>query len=211
MPISCAGLRPPLTAEGELAGPRPAAQLDYARRGFRGTSLAISGANPWGIAAADAGEAGLTVPLYCESYRSGYQARLSPPLTTAPGGFRKPATPFEINRFSAQRGYRPPFSDSASIGCFSLRGDGVRSPRSGPALSADETWYGTSGNSFVAVVEFGDRVSARAVTAGGESGHPGSPHFNDQAERYAAGNLRDVYFWPDQLRAHTERTYRPGE
>ena len=33
-------------------------------------------------------------------------------------------------------------------------------------------WYGTSGNSFVAVVEFGDRVRARAVTAGGESGDP---------------------------------------
>ena len=31
-------------------------------------------------------------------------------------------------------------------------------------------WYGTSGNSFVAVVEFGDSVRARAVTAGGESG-----------------------------------------
>jgi acyl-homoserine-lactone acylase len=48
------------------------------------------------------------------------------------------------------------------------------------------------------------------VTAGGESGRPGSPHFNDQAGRYAAGNLRDVYFWPDQLRGHTERRYRPG-
>src|SRR5579884_2400247 len=39
-------------------------------------------------------------------------------------------------------------------------------------------WYGTNGNSFVAVVEFGKRVHARAVTAGGESGHPDSPHFN---------------------------------
>ena len=35
--------------------------------------------------------------------------------------------------------------------------------------------YGTSGNSFVAVVEFGQRVRARAVTAGGESGDPGRP------------------------------------
>ena len=69
--------------------------------------------------------------------------------------------------------------------------------------------YGTVGNSFVAVVEFGDRVRARAVTAGGASGHPGA-HFDDQAERYAAGNLRDVYFYPDQLRAHTERKYLPG-
>ena len=71
--------------------------------------------------------------------------------------------------------------------------------------------YGTTGNSFLAIVEFGDRVSARAITAGGQSGDPKSPHFNDQAARYASGNLRDVYFYPDQLKAHTERAYHPGE
>ncbi|WP_036116228.1 MULTISPECIES: penicillin acylase family protein [Luteibacter] len=72
-------------------------------------------------------------------------------------------------------------------------------------------YYGTSGNSFVAVVEFGDKVSARAITAGGESGDPGSKHFNDEAERYTTGNLRKVYFWPEDLQGHIERTYHPGE
>jgi acyl-homoserine lactone acylase PvdQ len=72
-------------------------------------------------------------------------------------------------------------------------------------------WYGNTGNSFVAAVEFGDRVHARAVTAGGESGHLGNKHFNDEAERYATGNLREVYFYPDQLKGHTERVYHPGE
>jgi acyl-homoserine-lactone acylase len=71
-------------------------------------------------------------------------------------------------------------------------------------------YYGTSGNSFVAVVEFGERVRARAVTAGGESGHPGSPHFDDQAGRYASGDFRQVYFYPDELKGHVERTYHPG-
>jgi acyl-homoserine-lactone acylase len=72
--------------------------------------------------------------------------------------------------------------------------------------------YGTSGNSFVAVVEFGkDGVRARAVSAGGESGDPASKHFNDQAQRYATGNLREVYFYPDQLKGHSERTYHPGQ
>lgn len=71
-------------------------------------------------------------------------------------------------------------------------------------------WYGTGGNSFVAVVEFGDSVRAFAVTAGGESGHPGSPHFNDEAARYAAGQLRPVYFYRSQLIGHTERSYHPG-
>jgi acyl-homoserine-lactone acylase len=72
-------------------------------------------------------------------------------------------------------------------------------------------WYGTNGNSFVAVVEFGKRIRARAVTAGGESGHPDSPHFKDEAQRYADGNLREVYFYPEQLKGHTERTYHPGQ
>ena len=72
-------------------------------------------------------------------------------------------------------------------------------------------WYGTSGNSFVAVVEFGKTVRAKAVTAGGESGDPKSKHFNDQADRYATGNLREVYFYPSQLKGHTERTYSPGQ
>ncbi|HEU4735024.1 MAG TPA: penicillin acylase family protein [Kofleriaceae bacterium] len=70
--------------------------------------------------------------------------------------------------------------------------------------------YGTSGNSFVAVVEFGDRVRAMAITAGGESGHPESPHFGDEAARYASGNLREVYFYPEQRKGHTQRTYHPG-
>ncbi len=70
--------------------------------------------------------------------------------------------------------------------------------------------YGTSGNSFVAVVEFGDSVRAKAVSAGGESGNPRSPHFNDQAERYTTGQLRDVYFYRSQLKGHTEREYHPG-
>ncbi|MER7195114.1 penicillin acylase family protein [Streptomyces flaveolus] len=72
-------------------------------------------------------------------------------------------------------------------------------------------YYGTSGNSFVAVVEFGPRVRAWAVTAGGVSGHPDSPHFDDQVERYASGDLRRVYFHPDELTGHIERRYRPGE
>ncbi|MFZ0392462.1 MAG: penicillin acylase family protein [Terracidiphilus sp.] len=71
-------------------------------------------------------------------------------------------------------------------------------------------WYGTDGNTFVAVVEFGPRIRAFAITAGGESGNPQSPHFDDEAQRYASGNLRQVYFYPDQLQGHTEKTYHPG-
>jgi acyl-homoserine-lactone acylase len=71
--------------------------------------------------------------------------------------------------------------------------------------------YGTSGNSFVAIVELTpDGPHAIAVTAGGESGDPHSPHFLDQAERYTSGGLRPVYFRAAELAGHTEKAYRPG-
>lgn len=71
-------------------------------------------------------------------------------------------------------------------------------------------YYGSNGNSFVAVVEFGPKLRAWAVTAGGESGDPASPHFNDQAERYAAGALRPVHFEAADIAQHAVRVYHPG-
>ena len=120
----------------------------------------------------------------------------------------------EINRFQRLTGdIVHPFDDakeSLPVGFASgiwgsLASFGAR-PQPGT-----KKWYGTSGNSFVAVVEFADRVRALAVTAGGESGSPSSKHFNDQALRYSKGDLREVYFYPDQLKEHTERQYHPGE
>ena len=71
--------------------------------------------------------------------------------------------------------------------------------------------YGTSGNSFVAAVEFGERLRAKAVTAGGLSSDPESPHFDDQAVMYAKGQLRDVLFYKEDVEQHMEREYHPGQ
>lgn len=71
--------------------------------------------------------------------------------------------------------------------------------------------YGITGNSFVAVVEFGEKVKAIAVSAGGESSDTKSKHFKDQALRYSTGDLREVYFYKSQLQGHTEREYHPGQ
>lgn len=71
--------------------------------------------------------------------------------------------------------------------------------------------YGTSGNSFVAAVEFGEKVRAKAVTVGGLSSDPTSPHFDDQAALYTEGRFRDVLFYPEQVDANLERVYHPGE
>ena len=119
----------------------------------------------------------------------------------------------EINRFQRLTGdIVQPFSDSGPsipVGFTSARWGSLAS-FGARAYPGTKKWYGTSGNSFVAVVEFGDSVRARAVTAGGESGDPKSKHFNDQAARYSTGDLREVYFYPSQLRGHIEREYRPG-
>jgi acyl-homoserine-lactone acylase len=36
------------------------------------------------------------------------------------------------------------------------------------------------------------------------------PHFADQIQRYADGDLRKVYFYPDELKGHVEKIYHPG-
>jgi acyl-homoserine-lactone acylase len=119
----------------------------------------------------------------------------------------------EINRFQRLTDdLEHPFTDagpSIPVGFTSATWGSLASFAARP-YAGTKKWYGTSGNSFVAVVEFGKTVRARAVTAGGESGNPSSPHFNDQAKRYSTGDLREVYFYEGQLKGHTERVYHPG-
>jgi acyl-homoserine-lactone acylase len=120
----------------------------------------------------------------------------------------------DVNRFQRRTGdIVQPFSDAApsiAVPFTSSRWGSLASFGARP-YPGTKKWYGTSGNSFVAVVEFGDSVKAKAVTAGGLNGNPLSKHFNDQAQRYAAGDLRDVYFYRAQLAGHTEREYHPGK
>ena len=71
--------------------------------------------------------------------------------------------------------------------------------------------YGNVGNSFVAVVEFGPRISARSVVAGGQSSRPSTAHFTDQAGLYCNGQFKEVRFYPEDVKAHAEKTYYPGQ
>jgi acyl-homoserine-lactone acylase len=71
--------------------------------------------------------------------------------------------------------------------------------------------YGDRGNSFVAAVEFGPRLRARSILAGGESGDPKSPHFTDQAEMYSRGQFKDVLFYKEDIEKQLERKYHPGQ
>lgn len=69
--------------------------------------------------------------------------------------------------------------------------------------------YGFSGNSFVCVVEFGKKIKAKSVLAGGNSGNPNSKHFNDQALMYSKGQFKEVLFYKEDVLKNVERSYRP--
>ena len=71
--------------------------------------------------------------------------------------------------------------------------------------------YGYRGNSFVAVVEFGEKVRAKSILAGGQQSDPSSPHFFDQAQRYADVNFKDVAFYREDVEKRKVRSYRPGQ
>ena len=182
------------------------------------TSLAVFwGEALWARSAAEARAAGVSVYDYMAKRTTAdvklqALAAASDRLTHDFGSWRTPWG--EINRFQRRTGdIVQPFSDSAAsipVGFTSSQWGSLAS-FGARAYPGTRRYYGTSGNSFVAVVEFGDSVRARAVSAGGESGDPASPHFADQAVRYTTGQLREVYFYPNQLRRHTERVYHPGE
>jgi len=182
------------------------------------TTLAVFwGEELWQRVSDDARAANLTVYEFMETRataatRLAALAAVVDKLTADFGTWKMPWG--EVNRFQRLTGdIVQPFDDSrpsipvafTSSRWGSLASFGARSSNGTKKI------YGTTGNSFLAAVEFGDRVRARAITAGGQSGDPMSPHFNDQAARYSSGDLRDVYFYPDQLQGHTERTYHPGE
>lgn len=71
--------------------------------------------------------------------------------------------------------------------------------------------YGVRGNSFVAAVEFGEKLKAKTLLAGGQSSDPNSPHFYDQAQRYVDANFKDVAFYREDVEERAEETYKPGK
>jgi acyl-homoserine-lactone acylase len=165
---------------------------------------------------ADARRAGMSVQDYIADKATAEQLlqSLSAASDKLAADFGTWKTPWgEINRFQRLTDdIVHPFTDagpSIPVGFTSAVWGSLASFGARPYKGSKKI-YGTSGNSFVAVVEFGKTVLARAVTAGGESGNPSSPHFNDQAKRYSTGALRDVYFYRSQLKGHTEREYHPG-
>jgi acyl-homoserine lactone acylase PvdQ len=119
----------------------------------------------------------------------------------------------EVNRYQRINGdIEQPFNDSAPslpVGLASGKW-GALASFGAKRYAGTRRIYGTNGNSFVAVVEFGDKVRAKTMLAGGQSGHPDSPHFDDQAQRYVDGQFKDVAYYREDVERRAERTYHPG-
>ncbi len=120
----------------------------------------------------------------------------------------------EINRYQRLTGdIVQPFSDdqpSLPVPFASSRWGSLASFDS-RTYTGTKKMYGTHGNSFVAAVEFGKKIKAKSILAGGISGNPDSDHFDDQALMYTQGLFKDVLFYKEDVIKYTERSYHPGE
>jgi len=77
------------------------------------------------------------------------------------------------------------------------------------SIQGSKKWYGVNGNSFIAAVEFGPKIKAYSLLAGGQSGDPTSPHFFDQGKNYSDGKFKEVYFYKSDVLKHVVTSYHP--
>jgi acyl-homoserine-lactone acylase len=136
-------------------------------------------------------------------------------VDTLEADFGRWETPWgEINRYQRLSGAIDPIHDddqpSIPVGMASGRW-GALASYGARAFPSTRRIYGIGGNSFVAVVEFGEKVVAKSLLVGGQSGDPASPHFDDQAQRYVDRQFKEVAYYRDDVERRATRTYHPGE
>jgi acyl-homoserine-lactone acylase len=121
----------------------------------------------------------------------------------------------EVNRYQRTTGdIRQQFDDSKSsipIGFASGRWGALAAYGARYTTEGANKIYGTRGNSFVAAVEFGEKVKAKTILAGGQSGDPTSTHFNDQIQPYADVQWKDAAFYKEDVLKRAKETYVPGK
>jgi len=120
----------------------------------------------------------------------------------------------KINRFQRiSNNIEPTFNDdSASIPVgFASSIWGMIPSYSSRTFNGTKKRYGVNGNSFICAVEFGKKIKAKSLLAGGESGNPRSRHFFDEGYMYSKGIFKDVLFYKEDVLKHVERQYHPGE
>jgi acyl-homoserine-lactone acylase len=133
-------------------------------------------------------------------------------LTKKFGSWRKPWG--EINRYQRLTGELvEKFDDKKpSIPCgFAASTWGCLPSFVSRTYAGTDLRYGYNGNSFICAIEFGKKIKAKSLLAGGESGNVNSKHFGDQASMYTKGKFKDVLFYKDDVLKNVERSYHPGE
>jgi acyl-homoserine-lactone acylase len=66
-------------------------------------------------------------------------------------------------------------------------------------------YHALGGDSYVALVEFGEKVVARALVSAGNASQPGSPHRGDQLSLFAEKKLRPVWRTRAEVEDHLEK------
>ena len=146
--------------------------------------------------------------------------RADAPLTT-PDGLSDPATAAALLESAASRVLdRWGALDVAWGDVYRLREDSLDLPASGGPGGlgifrvfgfnrvADGREAAASGDSWVAAIEFGDSVRARALLSYGNASQPGSPHRDDQLSLLAEQRLRPVWRTRPEIEGHLERRER---
>ena len=64
---------------------------------------------------------------------------------------------------------------------------------------------------FRSVVEFGEKVTAKTILAGGQSGDQNSPHFDDQTIPYINAKFKDVAYYREDVLKRAKKNYKPGK
>ena len=121
----------------------------------------------------------------------------------------------EVNRYQRLNGdIQQQFDDdkpSLAVGFASGRWGALAAYGARYETEGAKKIYGTRGNSFVAAVEFGDKVKAKTILAGGQSGNPNSPHFDDQTQKYINVDWKDALYYRGDVLRKAKETYRPGK
>ena len=120
----------------------------------------------------------------------------------------------DLNRFQRIENKLSPYFDDAQPSIpspFASSMWGSLPSFNSRTLDNSKKRYGYGGNSFVCAVEFGKKIKARSLLAGGQSGDPSSKHFKDQAEMYCTGQFKDVLFYREDIMKNMEEQYNPGK
>jgi len=71
--------------------------------------------------------------------------------------------------------------------------------------------YGYYGQSYVCLVEFGEKLKSKSIIPFGQSSDPESSHFFDQAKLFAKKEFKPSWYYLTEIKNNLEKVYNPGE